>query len=86
MRIASCVSPLAIRAAAVMLVSIGSLNLALEAAQLVFLTRQGQRAPGIPAPALAWLAVLAAGLTLYARRERISDQVRTLIEQRWGAI
>jgi hypothetical protein len=68
--------PLAVRVIAVVLVSTASLNLALDVAHTVFLGRQGQGRPeGLPR-VLAWLVMLAAGLMLYARGERIGGSQR----------
>lgn len=58
---------LTIRVLALSLVSFASLQLALRVADAVFLMRQGQgSAEALPAM-LAWLAVVGAGLGLYAR-------------------
>lgn len=78
--------PLAVRVIAAVLVSIASLNLALGVAEAVFLDGQGQRDPEVLRLALAWLIVLAAGLVLYARGNRLGDRVGTAIERRCGAM
>jgi hypothetical protein len=68
---------LAVRVIAAVLVSIASLNFALGVAQAVFLDRQGQRDLEVVLVVLAWLVVLAAGLMLYARGDRLGDRVGT---------
>ena len=78
--------PLAVRVITVLLVASASLNLALDVAEAVFLVRQGQQGPEVLPLALVWLVVLIAGLVLYARGERLGDQIGTAIGRRWGAI
>lgn len=81
MRTPSSLSRSAVRAAAVLLIAVGSLNLALGVAGAIFLGRQGERAPA-RLPLAGWLVLVVAGLFLYARSERTGDRLQAAFARR----